>query len=372
MRLFLTLLAALFFWGLVITTFSRLWRRRRGMDSEKLALMVWLITLLLGTSMTLHVDPVQAAIGMRTGMPNFGWYLAYVIGSTGMYLIGLIVARSYETNHKVFILLLRILFGMVLLAYTWLYTGWILHTFEWTARSPRDWPEMLFLVTFFGFAGVAASYWLVPLIQAWQRQHDKLMRVRTLFGMAVCAFSLTCFSLKIAYAVLGYVYGDSPFMEVINQLALLAMAGVSVVLVPLLVSHRTYIRIQDIFSLPSKLQLLYELRDLQHRLDALCPGIMWEKATWWGDVRRPDFYIYRSMVSILDSERMLSGYLERLDRSGNLTLFVADRTGEMRLWDPNSVRAARQIRASLHIPADADYPQLLSYLRQASQRLGKE
>lgn len=369
MRLFLTLLAALFFWGLVLATFPRLWRRRYGTDKERLALMVWLITLLLGISMTLHVDPIQAAIGARTGMNNLGWYLAYLVGSLGIYLTGLIVARSYVTYHRPFIRLLQLLFVLVLSTFTWLYVGWIRHSTEWTARSPRDWPEMLFLVTFFGFAAVAVTYWLVPLCQAWGRQRERLMRLRTLFGMTVCFFSLLCFGFKIAYALLGYWQPEHPWVPLFNMAALAAMTSVSLVIVPLLVPHRTYIRMEQLFALPGKLRLLGELRYLQERLHVLCPALMQENASWREWVARPDFYIYRTLVAILDSERMLNGYLERLDRNGHATLYVPDSSGEMRYWSLQSVAAARELNSVISIPPDAEYQEVLAYLRQVSRRL---
>jgi hypothetical protein len=72
MRLLLTILAAIFFWGLVFTKFNRLWIRRAESTGGQLAATIWLITLLLGVSMTLHVDPIQAAMGSFSGFNNVG------------------------------------------------------------------------------------------------------------------------------------------------------------------------------------------------------------------------------------------------------------------------------------------------------------
>lgn len=372
MRLFLTILATLFFWGLVLTKFNRMWRRRRETSQAYLGSVFWLITLLLGLSMTLHIDPVQTAVGTLTGLANFGWYLAYMIGIIGFYLVGFLGTQANGAYGERSPFLLKTLLVTTMLLFTWLYSGWLRLGPEWPARSPRGWPEMLFLVGFFGYACLAEAYSFGPLQEALRRQREPLLRIRTLLGLATAVIAEFFCALKISYAVLGYLYPDWSVVEIINQMALFSMAGVAAFLVPLLISHRTYMRIYEFLSLHKKLRLMADLSYLQKQLQRHCPTILWQEPTWWERVTRPDFYIYRAAVSILDSERILSGYLERMDRSGQVTTFVADKTGTMRYWDPKSVQAARQLQNRMGIPQDANYAQILQHLRHVSIALRTE
>lgn len=369
MRLLLTVLAALFFWGLVVVKFNRFWRRRHETEQGYLAGSIWLVVLLLGISMTLHVDPIQEAVGAATGLNNFGWYLAYLVGAAGFYQGGYLGARAYGVHSEQAIRNLKRLLVADIFLFTGLYGGWLMHTPEWTPRSPRDWPEMLFLVGFFGYAFVAESMSLPPLRRALSRQQEPLIRVRTLLGLATATLALVCCAFKVIYAVLGYLLPAHLLVEIINQMALLSMAGVALFLAPLLIHHRTYLRVYEYLYIGRKLRLLSDLNYLQQQLQAHCPTILWQEPNWWERLTRPDFFIYRTVVSILDSERILSGHLERLARERAVTLFVADQTGTMRYWNPASVQAARELLQKVSIPSDASYPQLLAHLRRLSRSL---
>lgn len=371
MRTALTLAAALAFWLFVLVKFNAVRRRHHENDQGPIAVGMWNIAVLLGISLTLHVDEVQVAIGAWTGWNNVAWYVAYLFGVVAFHQIGTLSIRRHDPIRRKTQVLLTGMLVLVLAAVSLLYIEWIRWTPEWPARSPRFWADALFMVLFFGYAGVVSFIPLVTLGNNYRRHHARIMHLRTGLGLVTVLLAMACFWLKVAYALVGYWLPGHPLAEHINHLALSAMGGSALFFGPVMISHRTFARVTDLLGFGSKLTTLHDLRRLQIHLFQLCPPVIWNDPSWWEQMRDIDLYLYRTTISIMDSHKLLEGYLNRLERN-NLSLLMIETDDEPLIWKEAEIRTARHIHRLLQVPPSADLEEVMLYYRHASRRLHQE
>lgn len=371
MRTFLTIASSLALWILVVTKFNAMWRRRHESDHGPLVSRVWLTAVFLGTSLLLLVDDIQLAVGQAVGMNNFAWYLSYLAGSIAFQQVGYLSVCQYQPVGRKTRLLFAVPLVLLLVAFSVLYFGWIRWTPEWPARSPRTWEDALFMILFFGYAG---SVGIIPvLLQSidYRQRPAQIVRMRTGLRILTALLANACFWLKVAYTIAAYRTPGSPFAEQINQLALLSMGGSAIFFSIQLASHKTFVRMVDFLQIPKKMAALGDLHFLQSRLLLLCPPVVWVESTWWEQLRNPDRYLYRAAISILDSHKLLNGYLKQMEEKHQTTLVIrADE--ETIFWNREEITEARQLCLFLQSPPEGGLDELIAFYRQVAQHLRQQ
>lgn len=371
MRTFLTIASSIALWVLVVTKFNAMWRRRHESDHGPLVSRVWLTAVFLGTSLLLLVDDIQLAVGQAVGMNNFAWYLSYLAGSIAFQQVGYLSVRQYRPIGRKARLLFAVPLVLLLIAFSVLYFGWLRWTPEWPARSPRAWDDALFMVLFFGYAGSAG---IIPiLIQSidYRQRPAQIVRLRTGLRILTALLANVCFWLKVAYTIAAYRTPGSPFAEQLNQLALLSMGASAVFFSIQLASHKTFVRMVDFLQIPKKMAALDDLHFIQSRLLRFCPPVVSVESTWWEQLRNPDRYLYMAVISILDSHKMLNGYLTRLEERHE-TRLVINTDSETIYWNQAEIAQARQLCQLLQSPPEGGLEELVAFYRQVAQHLRQQ
>lgn len=305
MRTTLTLAALLVLWIIVISRFGVIRRHRNSPTVGDTASRIWLITVWLGVSLAFQVEVVQIGWGQVTGINNLGWYTAYLCGSIAFYHLSELARISlgwisYRSAPA---------FVSVLIGLSFLYWIWMRPLPEWPMRSPRIWAESIFLFLYFGYATFSGSLGTISIIQSFRDYETPSLKARSGFAIATAFVALSCFVFKMVYAVAAYFWPDAIFTLRINQAAAIAMVVAVFGFMILFVPHHFVVRTMKLFQALRNLWTLHELRYLQNRLLVLCPPIVWEEPSWWEQLRNLDLHLFRRVISIMDSHRMLSGFL---------------------------------------------------------------
>ena len=368
MRTFLTLASSIALWILVLTKFNAMWRRRHEGEYGLIVSRVWLAGVLLGTSLLLLVDEVQIAVGEAVGLNNFAWYLSYLAGTLAFQQVAYLSIRQYRPMDRNTRILLSAPLLLVLIAFSVLYFGWILWTPEWPARSPRTGADALFMLLFFGYIGIIGAIPIVTQSITYLRNRVLIVRLRTGLRIFTALLAITCFWLKVAYTIIAYQTPGSPLAEQINQFALLSMGASAIFFSSQMASHKTFVKMVDSLQYGNKLVTLRDLHFLQSRLLSLCPPIVWADSAWWEQLRNPDRYLYRATISILDSHKMLNGYLKQMEEKHETMLTI--RTGdETIIWNQAEIAEARQLCQFLQSPPEDGIEELLAFYRQVAKHL---
>lgn len=368
MRTFITLASSIALWILVLTKFHAMWRRRHEGEHGLIASRVWLTGVLLGTSLLLLVDEVQVAVGTVVGMNNFAWYLSYLAGSLAFQQVAYLSLRQYRPIERKIRILISIPLVLVLIAFSVLYFGWILWTPEWPARSPRTLADALFMILFFGYIGIIGAIPILTQGIAYRRNRKLIVRLRVGLRIVTALLSITCFWLKVAYTIIAYQTPDSLLAEQINQFALLSMGVSAIFFSSQMASHKTFVKMVNILQLGGKLVTLRDLRFLQSRLLRLCPPVVWAESTWWEHLRNPDRHLYQITISILDSHKMLNGYLKRLEERHETRLAI-NTDSETIYWNREEIAQARQLCQLLQSPPEGGLDELIAFYRQVAKHL---
>lgn len=368
MRTFLTLASSIALWILVLTKFNAMWRRRHEGEYGLIVSRVWLTGVLLGTSLLLLVDEVQVTVDEAAGLNNFAWYLSYLAGTIAFQQVAYLSIRQYRPMDRNTRILLSAPLLLVLIAFSVLYFGWIIWTPEWPARSPRTGADALFMVIFFGYIGIIGAIPIVTQSITYRRNRVLIVRLRTGLRIFTALLAITCFWLKVVYTIIAYQTPGSPLAEQINRFALLSMGASAIFFSSQMASHRTFVKMVDILQYGNKIVALRDLRFLQSRLLRLCPPVAWAESTWWKQLRNPDRYLYRAAISILDSRKMLNGYLKKLEEKHETALVIST-DDETIFWNQAEIAQARQLCQLLQSPPEDGLEELIAFYRQVAKHL---
>lgn len=371
MRTFLTIASSIALWILVLTKFNAMWRRRHENEYRHLVSRVWLTAVLLGTSLLLLVDPVQVWVGGLFRLNNFAWYLSYLAGSVAFQQVGYLSVRQYRPIGRRTQLLSALPVTLLLIIFSILYFGWIRWTPEWPARSPRTWADALFMILFFGHASVAGfvTIW-IQAVDYWRRP-ALIVRLRTGLRIATALLANACFLLKIAYTIAAYRTPSAALAEQINQWAFLCMGAAAIFFSIQLASHKTFVKLVDILQMGHKLALLRDLRFLQARLLRLCPPVAGTETDWWTSIRQIDRQLYQTVISILDSHKMLNGYLKQVKDDQETTLIIQMGNGSI-VWNLAEIQEARRLLQLLQPQPEGGLEELMDFYRRVAVDLRRE
>lgn len=363
MRTLLTLIAVVFLWIVVFARFGVIWRHRNSHTPGDTAARIWLIAIWMGTSLSFQIDDIQSWLGNVTGINNVGWYLAYLFGAFSFYHLSELSRLSLGwDSYRSLPPLVIVLVGL-----SALYWNWIRLMPEWTQRSPRIWQESIFLILYFGYATLSGSLGLISIVQSYRHYQVPSLQLRSGFAVVTATVALSCFIFKIIYAVIAFYLPDSTITLRINQAATIAMALSVLGFMLLFVPHRFVLRLMTAYEFLQKARRLYELRLLQQRLLILCPPIVWEEPSWWDQLRDIDLYLFRRVVSIMDSHRMLSGFLASAPpRAESMIVWQGE---EPIVWKPYQFEEAKRLHALLTVPPDIDLDALQSHYQRVGRQL---
>lgn len=275
---------------------------------------IWYFNFFLACAVTLFYDKVTVGLDTLTGLNNLSWLGGYLCGIAALYFYGFFIYDTIHIDAKtksrvIFFMKSILLFSMVTLTLIYLFA--IRVSPSWPSRFPRSSEDVLFQNLFFTVATIFSLIivWATYLFMRQEKNH--LFRLQAGLSLLAIVAGMMCFVLKILFVslwlsrpTLRQAQSDaSSVLLSLNQLALLAMASAGALcllnnaIIPLCAGgiHVT----NALFAAPTLSDLFYLQSKLhQHHLIAEPTPFSWREY-----LAEPDYYILRTIVSVLDTKR---------------------------------------------------------------------
>jgi len=282
----------------------------RGQNTR--LLKAWLFALSYSLLGTFEIDGVYLAVDRAVGVHNLSWLLSSLFLLLMVYFLCAICCSKQPRWMPRYLVITGCLLVIV---------------FPFGPASnpesvhqvvPRDAAELLFVGLYYVYAIVMMR--AIPnraFRRAWRDENDHLVHLRTSVILLAVATAITFYVGRLAIWVVGFfVPLPMPFLLRAEDATSL-VALIASMLWPLgFISNRFYSALARPVTFCRKLLILRDLKVLQTRLDRLCPPVAPlppGQATWWEQLRNPDFYVYRRTIGILDGRKVLAACFEQWD-----------------------------------------------------------
>ncbi len=322
-------------WVLTIVRFKGIHWRNIGVDN-RIALNVWLMMLFFSITLTLLVDKSGDFLDAHT-FNNLDRLVTYCSILTG---ISFGVVASIEAVGKPSDrgLIPWFRWGLIFTTITLvtIYVLFISKIPNINYYIPHSLPESLFMLIAYCYGAFLCLSVDRVYISYLPSEKSAVMRTRAILIIISTFFALTYFVVKII-TVGGY------FLPILGSPALTDLASGLLILSALLhlsalLSNRIYVRIVVLTRNVQSWSSYQDLKYLVRLLRQYCPEIALPTAdpSIWRFLLNPEYFLYRSVVSILDGQTMLGDFLSENGRSDSFTH-----------WDEGTRQKALQIKQVL-------------------------
>jgi hypothetical protein len=294
-------------WGMTLFRATTLLAHPKNRRSN---VRLWLLALSLSLMLTFEFDVVYATVDNLAGLNNLSWLLAYLCGLITAYLVFCVCSGKAS---RVMLLYLFVT-GMLIIA-----------VFPF---GPGQAPETLYHVVAYNgheimFAGLYYGYAIagmgpVPIrssLKVCRESQDIFTRSRAIVTLlmlyAAVLFSVT----KLTVFAAGYFASPTqlPLAAAITNLIEVLAIAMAILWALMFASNGLYRALTRPLEFVRKVLVLRKLTVLKNNLSHFAPAtIPLPRSPWWDQVRNPDFYIYRAVIDILDSKRVLTAQLEQV------------------------------------------------------------
>jgi len=298
-------------WAVTVFKFNAVHREWRG-DRDRRVLSSWAFALFFSLCMTFQVDAVYVTVDTLVGVNNLSWLLAYLCLILAIYFVctGCCIAMKVDPPRWA-LPYLAVTAGLLVIIFPF----GVATTPEWADHTvPRSVPEFLFMELLYTYAIIMG---VIPALAfaRFQRNEGTLpTRLRTSVILLAAILAITFFVVKVVASLLGLLVPSLPLVLYLMGLSRLLMAASGLLWTLTFAPNRLYLALARPFMFHEKVLALRDLRSLQARLNHLCPPVVPDQPTWWDQLRSLDFYIYQTVIGILDGRKMLASRLEQLDR----------------------------------------------------------
>ena len=334
---------------------NRIWR------SDPIAFRVWLACLFFAFTMTWLITPLGIRINQLT-FPNFSRLLAYSSVAMTLYLMAFSFLVTFQTpQNKRQLQFLKPYMVVTYLSLLLVYIFFVSQTSEWTEQAiPETLAEGVFKLLIFTFATILCIIMVFTCYRYLQQEKVIVTKYRivtiilTALGGAAFFFTKVVLALSYFWHPLG--------SEWVHTLSKLLMVGTAILWGGSFVHSNVYARVLA-FSRGARYWPIYkDLVSLVEKLEKLCPpiGMSMDKPDFWQFVRKPDYFLYRALVHILDGKTLIADFLD--------DTIPVDKA--LARWDVDGyLEAARLNNVLRMVQTNDQYLDLISSYRIASKRL---
>jgi hypothetical protein len=224
---------------------------------------------------------------------------------------------------------------------------------------PRSLPEAGFMLITFSFGAylcftVGRVYLAFLPLEA-----SPIMRIRSRLIILTAFIACAYFVVKVA-TVLGYYW---PFLasQTLIDLSSILLVVSALSFFSALLGNKMYVRVAMISRNIHSWGTFKELRYLTGQLLRLCPDVIMPitNPSFWRFVLNPEYYLYRTIISIMDGKTILDDLLSE----GALC-------GELPLWEGDTLRDVVMMKHALQcVRPSEDFWEIVSEYQRASRQL---
>lgn len=355
---------ALLLWGVTVYKFGAMWRDGQWRDGS-VTFYFWSFSFFTAIGITLLVGPIYTAVNTFWSVANLAWLIKYVAFCLAIYYMasGCYLALKQQKPRPMswsLAITLTILIGLYIVGISTLPEK-AEHTI------PETWLEMLFMQTMYVYMLTLCIIPFVTFVRLFRQEEIVATQLRWAVGVTASLLATVVLSLKITLTFLAFTNpttGALPVLQPIININFIA-AGL---LCPLaFLPNRFYIAVAQPYLFLGQVKALHDLSWLQKQLDSLCPPVINTPLDFRTKTQNPDFYLYRSLIAILDAKRMLDSY--HLLRNEKTTP-ISSLGNAARKWDEQQWQLAGLLQRELaHVDDEQAYGQLIQAYQQVGWRV---
>jgi hypothetical protein len=286
--------------------------------TNKTAANIWGFTASFAIAATMQIDFVFVAVTRFFGITNLAWLVSYMAGAFSLYMMVHVMHERMKLQSRAFS-------ARYALIGTWLL---LLIIFPAVAKGtdvvgrqyPVTLPEFAFMQVLYAYTTFMCFY----VFNAFYRlQHeDVAMPVRLrwiLIASSTFLGGVFFGSRSVIYNPIAFVFPSLAensailiaFNSVLRVVFVLSVVSWSLFFLPKGIMQK----IARFIIFIDKLLMLRDLNELQDRIVSVYPSTTIATTTevshsWWLRVQNLDFYLYRSIIAILDSKKKLQANMD--------------------------------------------------------------
>jgi hypothetical protein len=347
-------------WALTLVRFRAI-RWRDIWRDNGIALNVWLMMVFFSITTIFLIKRFSDYFDVHT-MNNLDRLIAYCSVLIGIYFGASASVEAVGTPmHRRLLSGLRNLLISTIAGLLAIYALFLSKIPNMDYLVPRSLPEAVFLFIAFFLGAVLSAFVGKVYLGYIGLEESDVMRTRSLLIVASAWVGSAYFLVKTA-TVTGYFWPALAFPVLIDLSTILLISTILLHFSSLL-SNKIYV---PVVLLSRKIASWSTFRDLQHlaaRLQRLCPDVAFSPPapTFGKLLADPEYYLYRSVVAIMDGKTMLDD------------LLLEGALQEPALWEGDLVREALQIQQALQcLDPSEDFWEMVGVYQRASQNLRRK
>jgi hypothetical protein len=317
--------------------------------------------------LTFMIEDAYLAFDRWVGVPNLAWLITYLVFPLAIYLLtaGCLLVLE-QPRPRLMTPSLWVTMVLLCVVYAW---GIVTLPEKPEHTVPETLAEFIFMQTVYVYIAVFCIIPLLTFTRLYRREQMLPAKLRWLVACGTAVVSLWVALMKVTLTALIYWDVTTLALPILYPLIGIGI-GLAGVLWPLaFLPNEFYLKATRPIEFLDKVRTLQELKKLQRALNRLCPSVIGDSPSLWRSLDNLDFHLYRTLISILDAKKMLSGYAQATNGLAVSPLAVPGlRRQHSVVWDERDLAHARLLHNTLQaVDDEADYPDLLRAYRRVSR-----
>ena len=347
-------------WALTVTRFRAIrWKDIR--QDQGIALDVWLMIVFFSITTIFMIKRFDNYFNAHT-LNNLDRLIAYCSILTGMTFGASASVKAVGTIFdRQAIRWLRYLLVAAVAALLAMYLLFLSKIPNMDYLIPRSLPEVAFLFVPFLLGAALSAFVGKMYLRHLPLEKSPVMRARSLCIITEAGLASAYFLVKIV-TVLGYFLPILASPVFINLSSFLLISAILVHFSSLL-SNKIYVPLVVISRKVASWGAFQDLQRLRRRLQSLCPEVAFTftAPSLKEFLSDPEYYLYQSIVAIMDSKTMLDDFL------------LEGAAQEPMLWEGELLQEARRMRQALQsVDGTDDFWDLVKSYQDTSKALLSE
>ena len=357
-------------WVIVAYKFKAAWQERQR-HTESITIYFWLFAVCVAIGMTFMVENAYLAFDQLVGVTNLAWLVGYAAFSLAIYLITsgcLLVLKQPRPRLMVYSLWATLAILVILFLF-----GIVSQPEKPDHTIPETFVELVFMQTVYLYVAVLCAIPIATFARLYRRERVLPAKLRWLVALGTTILAATTGLLKVVLTALAYRDNATPALSILYPMISVTIITASVLWPMSFLPNSVYLAMARPLEYLDKVMALRELKLLQERLNRLCPPVIGDSPGLWHSRDNLDFHLYRTLISILDAKKTLSGYAQT---TGGLAVLPAA-SGFVQqksvTWSQTDLEQARSLHEMLQTVNDhSDYPELVQAYRHIGRNLPQD
>lgn len=294
-------------WAFTLIRFRVLLRQGiRG--SGQVSLHIWGMLLSFSIAFTFIIAEFVAFFDAHTFpslsllVTNSAFLVSQYFGMTGI-ILGMDIPVGRRIIHWVKLFLMIELATLFLI-----YIIFVSKVQATSFFAPQSLPEAMLIVTVSSFAILMSVILMITQLVYFPSKKFTILRIRTALMILSVAVSII-FLLTRAVIFAAYIW-QFPVFPITVLLSYVSLICTTLLFFAALLSDKLYARFLIISGCIESWRAFRDIKYLLDRLIVLCPiiGLPPETPGFWRFLLKPEYYLYRAIIIILDSKALLTDF----------------------------------------------------------------